>query len=117
MTHGNGRGGNTTAVVSNGERPLLAPGCVYRGFCNYGCSTNAKSSILVTYIPRAIHAGAEIRPNAMVARIEHDASGRVTGVLHFRNGSGDGHGGPELFARVPRRSSSPAMPSKRRACC
>jgi choline dehydrogenase-like flavoprotein len=73
------------------------PPCVYRGFCNYGCSTNAKSSILVTYIPRAIHAGAEIRPNAMVARIEHDATGRVTGVLHFRNGSGDGHGGSELF--------------------
>jgi choline dehydrogenase-like flavoprotein len=73
------------------------PPCVYRGFCNYGCSTNAKSSILVTYIPRAIHAGAEIRPNAMVARIEHDANGRVTGVLHFRNGSGDGPGGSELF--------------------
>jgi len=30
------------------------PPCVYRGFCNYGCTTNAKSSILVTYIPRAI---------------------------------------------------------------
>jgi choline dehydrogenase-like flavoprotein len=73
------------------------PPCVYRGFCNYGCSTNAKSSILVTYIPRAIHAGAEIRPNAMVARVEHDANGRVTGVLHFRNGSGDGPGGSELF--------------------
>jgi hypothetical protein len=48
-------------------------------FCNYGCSTNPKSSILVTYIPRAIRAGAEIRPNAMVARIEHDVTGRVTG--------------------------------------
>ncbi len=26
MTHGDGGGGNTTASVSNGERPLLAPG-------------------------------------------------------------------------------------------
>lgn len=61
--------------------------CVYRGFCNYGCTTNAKSSVLVTYIPRAIQAGAEVRPDCMVARIEHDARGRATGVLHFR---GDG---------------------------
>lgn len=63
------------------------PPCVYRGFCNYGCTTNAKSSILVTYIPRAIAAGAEVRADSMVARIEHDEHGRVTGVLHFRKGS------------------------------
>lgn len=62
------------------------PPCVYRGFCNYGCSTNAKSSTLVTYIPRAIAAGAEVRAHAMVARIEHDRAGRVTGVLYFRAG-------------------------------
>src|SRR5215216_4318254 len=61
--------------------------CVYRGFCNYGLTTNAKSSILVTYIPRAIHAGAEVRANSMVARIEHEARGRVAGVLYFRKGS------------------------------
>jgi choline dehydrogenase-like flavoprotein len=60
------------------------PPCVYRGFCNYGCTTNAKSSILVTYIPRAIAAGAEVRPNCMVAKVEHDQHGRVTGVLYFR---------------------------------
>jgi choline dehydrogenase-like flavoprotein len=65
------------------------PPCVYRGFCNYGCTTNAKSSILVTYIPRAIAAGAEVRPNAMAARIEHDAGGHAAGVLHFRQGGGE----------------------------
>src|SRR5437764_1426544 len=63
------------------------PPCVYRGFCNYGCTTNAKSSILVTYIPRAIAAGAEVRPNAMVAQIEHNDRGRVTGILYFRKRS------------------------------
>jgi choline dehydrogenase-like flavoprotein len=63
------------------------PPCVYRGFCNYGCTTNAKSSILVTYIPRAIRAGAEVRPLSMAAQIEHDERGRVTGVLHFQNES------------------------------
>jgi choline dehydrogenase-like flavoprotein len=60
------------------------PPCVYRGFCNYGCTTNAKSSILVTYVPRAIAAGAEVRPNCMVAQVTHDESGRATGVLYFR---------------------------------
>ncbi|MCA1635709.1 MAG: GMC family oxidoreductase [Acidobacteria bacterium] len=65
------------------------PPCVYRGFCNYGCTTNAKSSILVTYIPRAIAAGAEVRANSMVARIEHDEHGRVTGVLHFHKRSSE----------------------------
>ena len=68
-----------TLSAPHGDRPP----CVYRGFCNYGCSTNAKSSILVTYIPRAIRAGAEVRPQAMVARIEHDQRGRVTGLLYF----------------------------------
>jgi len=87
-----------TLSAPHGER---SP-CVYRGFCNYGCSTNAKSSILVTYIPRAIRAGAEVRPNAMVARIEHDAGGRVTGVLHFRNGTGDGQAGSALFRQRAR---------------
>lgn len=63
------------------------PPCVYRGFCNYGCTTNAKSSILVTYIPRAIRAGAEVRPGSMAAKIEHDSKGLVTGVLYFKKGS------------------------------
>jgi choline dehydrogenase-like flavoprotein len=63
------------------------PSCVYRGFCNYGCTTNAKSSILVTYIPRAIASGAEVRPNSMVAKIEHNDQGHVTGVLYFHKGS------------------------------
>ena len=67
------------------------PPCVYRGFCNYGCTTNAKSSILVTYIPRAIISGAEIRPNSMVAQIEHNKHGHITGVLYFRNGSAGLH--------------------------
>lgn len=65
------------------------PPCVYRGFCNYGCTTNAKSSVLVTYIPRAIRAGAEVRANSMAAQIEHDARGLVTGALYFRKGSGE----------------------------
>ncbi|RYB06703.1 GMC family oxidoreductase [Lichenibacterium ramalinae] len=60
--------------------------CVYRGFCRFGCSTNAKQSTLNTYIPRAIRAGAEIRDLAMVGRIETDAGDRATGVHYHRDG-------------------------------
>jgi choline dehydrogenase-like flavoprotein len=59
--------------------------CVYRGFCTLGCSTNAKQSVLVTWLPRALAAGAEIRDFAMVGRIE-EKDGRVTGVHYQREG-------------------------------
>jgi choline dehydrogenase-like flavoprotein len=60
--------------------------CVYRGFCVTGCSTNAKQSALVTWLPRAIAAGAEIRDLAMVGRIEVAGTDRVTGVEFHRQG-------------------------------
>ncbi|WP_347558640.1 GMC family oxidoreductase [Robbsia sp. KACC 23696] len=60
--------------------------CVYRGFCVSGCSTNAKQSALVTWIPRAVEAGAEIRDLAMVGRIAVNDAGRVSGVEYFREG-------------------------------
>jgi choline dehydrogenase-like flavoprotein len=64
----------------------LSPSCVYRGFCTIGCSTNAKQSALVTWIPRAVRAGAEIRDLAMVGRIETNDAGRCTGVHYQREG-------------------------------
>ena len=63
-----------------------SPPCVYRGYCRFGCSTNAKQSALVAFIPRAVQAGAEIRDLAMVGRIEVNATGRATGVHYVREG-------------------------------
>jgi choline dehydrogenase-like flavoprotein len=63
-----------------------SPPCVYRGFCTLGCSTNAKQSALITWIPRAIRAGAEVRDLAMVGRIETNAAGLATGVHYVREG-------------------------------
>lgn len=63
-----------------------SPPCVYRGLCKIGCSTNAKQSMLVTYVPRALAAGAEIRDLAMVGRIGTGADGRVNGVEYVRGG-------------------------------
>ena len=64
----------------------LSPPCVYRGFCTSGCSTNAKQSVLITWLPRALAAGAEIRDLAMVGRVETDDAGRATGVQYQREG-------------------------------
>jgi choline dehydrogenase-like flavoprotein len=61
--------------------------CTNRGFCQAGCSTGAKSSMDVTYIPLAIAHGAEVRSEAFVTRIDIDrAHGRVTGVVYQQNG-------------------------------
>lgn len=64
----------------------LAHPCAYRGFCTTGCSTNAKQSALVTWIPRAVAAGAEIRDLSMVGRIEVNDADRATGVHYYREG-------------------------------
>jgi len=64
----------------------LSPPCVYRGFCTTGCSTNAKQSVLLTWIPRALAAGAEIRDLAMVGQVEVNDAGLATGVRYHREG-------------------------------
>jgi choline dehydrogenase-like flavoprotein len=75
----------TPLATISAPRGLAHP-CVYRGFCTIGCSTNAKQSALVTWIPRAVRAGAEIRDLAMVGRVETDRAGRCAGVQYLREG-------------------------------
>ncbi len=53
----------------------MAHPCVYRGFCAYGCSTNAKQSVLVTFIPRAIN-GRRRDPRPGDGRQDRDGQGR-----------------------------------------
>lgn len=75
----------TPLATLSAPRGLAHP-CVYRGMCVIGCSTNAKQSVLLTWLPRALAAGAEIRDLAMVGRIAHDNTGRATGVHYVRDG-------------------------------
>ncbi|MDZ5456874.1 GMC family oxidoreductase [Azohydromonas lata] len=59
------------------------PACQQIGFCMQGCKIGAKWSTLYTEIPRAVATGlVELRPESMVLRIEHDKSGKATGVLY-----------------------------------
>ena len=75
-----------TLSAPKGERPP----CVYRGWCIYGCTTDAKSSTLVTYVRSAVRSGADIRPRSMAFRINVDARGRASSVSYFRSdGNGD----------------------------
>ncbi|WP_179401130.1 GMC family oxidoreductase [Burkholderia guangdongensis] len=59
------------------------PACMQIGFCMQGCKIGAKWSTMYTEIPKAEATGrVEVRPNAMALKIEHDQSGKVTGVLY-----------------------------------
>jgi choline dehydrogenase-like flavoprotein len=58
--------------------------CMQIGFCFQGCKSGAKWSTLYTEIPAAERTGnLELRPESHVTRIEHDDSGKVTGVVYF----------------------------------
>lgn len=58
--------------------------CFQRGFCFQGCRTGAKWSTLYTEVPRGLQTGrVELRTEAQVVRIEHDAKGRASEVVYF----------------------------------
>jgi choline dehydrogenase-like flavoprotein len=66
--------------------------CMACGHCSYyGCEFGAKSSTLVTMIPKAQATGrCEIRTESTATRVETDARGRATGVAYF-DGEGKEH--------------------------
>lgn len=58
-------------------------GCQQTGFCFQGCKWGAKWSTLYTEIPKGEATGKlEVRPNSHVIKIEHNAEGKVTGVVY-----------------------------------
>ncbi len=62
------------------------PACTNRGFCQAGCSTGAKASVDVTFIPAAIAGGAEVRAEAFVTHFDRDAAGRIKAVVYQQDG-------------------------------
>ncbi len=64
-------------------------GCQQIGFCFQGCKSGAKWSTLYTEIPKGEATGnLEVRPGSMVVKIEHDDSGRATGVVYMDDQGG-----------------------------
>src|SRR5271169_5920625 len=57
--------------------------CQQIGFCFQGCKSGGKWSTLYAEIPKGEATGnLEVRPDSQVVQIEHDASGKVTGVVY-----------------------------------
>lgn len=70
-------------VASNTQVNDGRPACQQIGFCMQGCKIGAKWSTLYTEVPKALETNqVELRPQSMVLRIEHDKTGKVTGVLY-----------------------------------
>ncbi|MGI9149203.1 MAG: GMC family oxidoreductase [Chloroflexota bacterium] len=59
------------------------PACNLCGPCDLGCPTGARSSADVTFWPRALRNGAELRTGCRVREISVDAQGRARGVLYY----------------------------------
>ncbi|MBS1150812.1 MAG: uncharacterized protein H6Q89_2510 [Myxococcaceae bacterium] len=54
-------------------------GCLGSGFCEVGCSYNAKNNALKVMLPRAISAGAEVLTHCVAVRLLHEG-GAVRGI-------------------------------------
>jgi choline dehydrogenase-like flavoprotein len=68
------------AVLSRDYEDRL--GCDGRGRCNFGCPRKARASVDLTYWPKALRAGAELRTWARVREVTLDRNGRARGVLY-----------------------------------
>ncbi|MFT7518645.1 MAG: choline dehydrogenase-like flavoprotein [Kiritimatiellia bacterium] len=55
--------------LEHGPLPRNAPGCDGQGTCILGCPTEARRSTNVSYVPRALQAGAEVITGLPVTRI------------------------------------------------
>jgi choline dehydrogenase-like flavoprotein len=76
---------NALAILT-GRHDGRSP-CMNYGYCQWGCKSRAKSSMHVTYVPKAVIAGAEIRDRSRVVHLEvDDLSGRISGVVYVRDG-------------------------------
>ncbi|WP_046862642.1 GMC family oxidoreductase [Microvirga massiliensis] len=74
---------HTGRMAINSQERDGRPGCQQTGFCFQGCKFGAKWSTLYAEIPKGEDTGnLEVRPNSQVLRIEHDPSGKVTGVVY-----------------------------------
>jgi len=73
------------------------PACINAGTCRLGCKIAAKSSIDVTYIPRAEKTGkVQIRTESMARRIKTGPDGTARSVIYFDREGRE----KEIFARV-----------------
>ena len=80
------------ALLAIGATKLGIPSAIIRrnvsncwnlGYCGMGCPTNAKQSMLVTTIPSALDAGAQLLFNATALRLVRGDTRRDTSAMHL----------------------------------
>ena len=74
------------AALSRDRAEQGRQACISCGYCHQGCRNGAKASMDVTYLPAAVRAGAEIRPECFVHDMERDRLGRVVAVVYRQDG-------------------------------
>lgn len=74
---------HTGRMAINSEPRDGRGACQQIGFCFQGCKSGAKWSTLYVDIPKGEKTGnLEVRPNSQALQIEHDDTGKVTGVVY-----------------------------------
>ena len=108
--------------------PQARRGCLRSGHCMQGCAYDAKQSMLVTYVPRAIKAGARLYTDTQAAALEFEgtrvsavranvldqATGKPTGVSVTVQAkaivvAAGGYGTPEFLLRQGLKKRLPAL--------
>ncbi len=84
--------GMHTAPIPMGIKSQAYKGrsaCLYDGWCDAGCPIGALANPLVTYLPRAMKAGAYIQHNATVASVLHNSKGDKAIGVAYHDANGD----------------------------
>lgn len=77
---------NANIAINSDFRDGRSP-CIQMGFCNQGCKVGAKWSTLYGEVPKAEATGKlDLRTGCMALQIEHDRTGKATGVLYADKG-------------------------------
>lgn len=84
-----------------GLAPRSTPGCVGCGVCYFGCPSRGKASTNLTYLPRAVAAGARIQAEVKVTEVLVE-DGRAVGVRGVAIDPETGARGGEVIVKAPR---------------
>lgn len=74
--------------------------CAHTGYCGMGCPIDAKQSMLVTMIPEAVQAGADVYANAWVERITRNGRRCSSVIARLRNPATDQPSGVTLTVQA-----------------
>ena len=106
--------------ASGGPISRNAGNCVQCSSCPFGCEIDAKRGMHVSYLPRAVAAGARLRTGVEAQRVLVE-DGRAVGVMHGRRFVPSSPGARKAHAPTRcapgERRSSPAEPWARPSCC